>query len=224
MGTTIGFKRPDGKEVFGYFAPTGAAGAPGVVVIQEWWGLQDQIRGLADRLALAGYNALAPDLYSGVVVPYHDREAAGKQMQSLDFLDATDQSVRGAAQFLKRNGAKCGITGFCMGGAVTVIAASRLDEFACAAPFYGIPPEAVSKPADVRVPLQGHFANTDGFCTPEIVAKFEDGLKAAGKDYEFFRYEAEHGFVNEQRVSGYDREDAEIAWGRLLGFFKKHLS
>src|SRR5262245_51258782 len=110
MGTRIPFPRPDGKEGQGYLARAGTAGAPGIVVIQEWWGLQDQIKGICDRLALAGYDALAPDLYGGTVVPYHDAEAANREMSSLNFLEATDQLVRGAAQFLKRSGAKVGLT------------------------------------------------------------------------------------------------------------------
>ena len=223
MGTRITFKRPDGKDAQGYLAKPAQPNAPGIIVIQEWWGLQDQIRGIADRLALAGFNALAPDLYSGIVVPYHDREAAAKAMGSLNFLDATDESVRGAAQFLKRNGAKVGITGFCMGGAVSVLAACRVAEFTCAAPFYGIPPEAVAKPADVKIPLQCHFANIDDWCTPAAVNAFEADLKAAGKNFELYRYDAEHGFVNEQR-GAHDREDTELAWSRALGFFRKHLA
>jgi carboxymethylenebutenolidase len=222
MGTPISFKRPDGKTADGYFAPAGAAHAPGVVVIQEWWGVQDQIRGLVDRLALAGYNALAPDLYSGIVVPYHDRDAAGRQMNSLDFLDATDQSVRGAAQFLASADVKVAIAGFCMGGAVSVLAACRVSEFACAVPFYGIPPESVAKAADVKIPMQCHFANTDDWCTPEAVDKFEADLKAAGKDFELYRYDAEHGFVNEQR-NPHSHGQAEIAWGRMLQYLKKHI-
>ena len=222
MGTSINYKRPDGKTASGYFAPTGAAHAPGVVVIQEWWGLQDQIRGIADRLALAGYNAIAPDLYSGVVVPYHDRDAAGKQMGSLNFLDAVDESVRGAAQFLGSAGVKVAITGFCMGGAVSIIAACRLSEFACAVPFYGIPPAAVAKPSDVKIPMQCHFANTDDWCAPDAVNALEADLKAAGKDFELYRYDAEHGFVNEQR-NPHSHAQAEIAWGRMLQYLKKHL-
>ncbi len=97
MGTLISFKRPDGQEAKGYLAKAAKADAPGVVVIQEWWGLQDQIKGMCDRFALAGFNALAPDLYKGTVVPYHDTDAAGREMNSLDFMDATTQTVRGAA-------------------------------------------------------------------------------------------------------------------------------
>jgi len=111
MGTKITFRRPDGKQAAGYLAKAGRAKAPGVVVIQEWWGLQDQIKGICDRFALAGYEALAPDLYAGTVVPYHDTEAAGREMNSLNFLEATDQVVRGAAQLLQRTGVKVGLTG-----------------------------------------------------------------------------------------------------------------
>ncbi len=126
MGTSITFKRPDGKDASGYLANAARGNAPGVVVIQEWWGLQDQIKGLCDRFAVAGFDALAPDLYKGTVVPYHDTDAAGKEMNSLDFMDATTQTVRGAAQYLSRNGAKVGLTGFCLGGAVTIIGATKI--------------------------------------------------------------------------------------------------
>jgi carboxymethylenebutenolidase len=223
MGTTITYKRPDGKDNGGYLASAARADAPGVVVIQEWWGLQDQIKGICDRFALAGFDALAPDLYNGVVVPYHDTDAAGKEMNSLNFMDATDQNVRGAAQFLKRNGAKVGLTGFCLGGAVTVIGATRIPELAAGVAFYGIPPEQAAKAADVKIPLQGHFANRDDWCTPQVVNSFEEGLKAAGKAYEFFRYDADHAFVNEQRAPVHDRQAAELAWGRAVAFFTKHL-
>ena len=128
MGTSITFKRPDGKDANGYLANAARGNAPGVVVIQEWWGLQDQIKGLCDRFAVAGFDALAPDLYKGTVVPYHDTDAAGKEMNSLDFMDATTQTVRGAAQYLAKNGAKVGLTGFCLGGAVTIIGATKIPE------------------------------------------------------------------------------------------------
>jgi carboxymethylenebutenolidase len=222
MGTSITFGRPDGKQASGYLASAGRASAPGVVVIQEWWGLQEQIKGICDRFALAGYDALAPDLYAGTVVPYHDRDAAGREMNSLDFVDATEQTVRGAAQFLKKSGAKVGLTGFCLGGAVTIIGACRIPELTAAVCFYGIPPEGVAKPADIKVPLQAHFANQDDWCTPQAVDAFEAALKAAGKDAQVFRYDAQHAFVNEQR-DVYDKTAAELAWGRTLKFLATHL-
>jgi carboxymethylenebutenolidase len=223
MGTRIAFKRPDGKDAAGYLAKPARANAPGVVVIQEWWGVQDQITGICDRLALAGYEALAPDLYNGVVVPYHDPDAANREMTSLDFLAATDQTVRGAAQFFARTGVKVGLTGFCLGGAVTIIGAVRVPEFAAGVCFYGIPPSEAAHPAEIRIPLQGHFANEDDWCTPDAVNAFEQACKSAGKAVEIFRYDAKHGFVNEQRPDVHARPCAEQAWGRTLGFWSKHL-
>lgn len=222
MGTRISFPRPDGKRAEGYLAKAGRDHAPGMVVIQEWWGLQDQIRGICDRLALAGYEALAPDLYAGTVIGYHDAEAANREMSSLNFLEATDQVVRGAAQYLARAGAKVGITGFCMGGAVTILGAIRVPEFAAAAPFYGMPPAAAADPAQVKVPVQGHYANRDDYFTPQTVDVLERGLKASGQPVEIFRYDADHGFMNEQR-DVHSREACELAWQRLLLFLKKHL-
>jgi carboxymethylenebutenolidase len=93
MGTKITFKRPDGKDASGYLATATRPNRPGLVVIQEWWGLQDQIKGMCERFADAGYQALAPDLYAGTVVPYHDTAAANREMSSLNFLEATDQVV-----------------------------------------------------------------------------------------------------------------------------------
>jgi carboxymethylenebutenolidase len=102
MGTSISFKRPDGNDASGYLANAERGNAPGIVVIQEWWGLQEQIKGVCDRLALAGFDALAPDLYKGKVVPYHDTDAAGKEMNSLDFMDATTQTVAAPSPLLAR--------------------------------------------------------------------------------------------------------------------------
>ena len=222
MGTRIPFQRPDGKTAEGYLAKSGKANAPGVVVIQEWWGLQDQIKGICDRLALAGYDALAPDLYGGTVAPYHDTDAANREMSSLNFLEATDQLVRGAAQLLGKSSPKVGLTGFCLGGAVTILGSCRVPELAAGVCFYGLPPDTAAKPSDLKIPVQGHFASEDDWCTPEAVKGFEAGAKAAGKSVEFHVYDAGHAFVNEQR-SVYDRKCAELAWERMLGFWKKHL-
>jgi len=222
MGTNITFKRPDGKEGAGYFAAAADPRAPSIVVVQEWWGVQEQIKGICDRLASAGFSALAPDLYHGVVVPYHDREAAAREMASLDFIEATDQLVGGAAAHLAKNGAKVGLTGFCLGGAVTIIGACRLQGLAAAVAFYGLPPEEVAPPAAIRVPFQAHFASRDDWCTPELVDRFEQGLRAAGKQAEIFRYEADHAFLNEKRPV-YDKAAADLAWGRMAAFFERYL-
>jgi carboxymethylenebutenolidase len=174
-------------------------------------------------LCIAGFDALAPDLFKGVVVPYHDTERAQKEMMSLNFIDATEQTVRGAVQYLRRNGANVGIAGFCMGGAVAIIGAAKIPELTAAVSFYGIPPEQAVRPAELKIPLQGHFANHDDFITPKAVNDFEEALKAAGKDVELFRYDANHAFVNEQRMAVHDRHAAELAWSRATAFLKKHL-
>ena len=222
MGTRIPFDRPDGKKAAGYLASAGAGNAPGVVVIQEWWGLQDQIKGICDRFALAGYDALAPDLFAGRIIPYHDADEAGREMNSLNFLEATDQLVRGAALQLLKSSPKVAVAGFCMGGAVAVLGACRVPEFSAAVPFYGLPPESVAKAADIKVPVQAHFADTDDFVTPENADAFEKAMKAAGKPLEIYRYDAGHAFMNEQR-DVHDRACAELAWGRTLDFLKKHI-
>ena len=113
MGSMINYSRPDGQTVQGYLSeavnPIGS-----LVVIQEWWGLNDQIRGVADRCAQAGFTALVPDLYRGKSTV--QAEEAHHLMTGLNFGDAASQDVRGAAQYLAARGGKVGVTGFCMGG------------------------------------------------------------------------------------------------------------
>jgi carboxymethylenebutenolidase len=223
MGQMIEFKGTSGKPYAGYLVEPADAKAPGVVVIQEWWGLQGQIKSMADRLAGAGFRALAPDLYQGKVIPYHDAAAASATMGTLDFLGSVDDAVRGAVKHLAANGAKVGLTGFCMGGAITIIGAVRIPELSAAVCFYGIPPEAAAAPKDLRVPLQAHFASDDDWCTPAVVDAFEQKVKAAGKQAEIFRYQAHHAFMNEQRTNAYDAASAKQGWERCVQFFRKHL-
>ena len=223
MGQMISFPRTTGKPAAGYLAEAKDPKAPGVVVIQEWWGLQGQIKSVCDRLAAAGFTALAPDLYDGKVVPYHDSAAANAAMAALDFKALTSEAVRGAVQHLKARGGKAGITGFCMGGAVTVIAAVHVPEVDAAVTFYGLPPESVATAKDVRVPLQGHFAKQDDWCSPAVVDEFEKKLKAAGKRYEFHRYDGHHAFMNSDRKEVYSDTAAKLAWERCVKFLSAEL-
>ena len=220
MGTMIEFHRPDGGKTRGYLASAGS-GRPGVVVIQEWWGLNDQICGVADRFARAGYNALAPDLYKGRLTAVPDE--ANHLMTSLDFADATHQDLRGAVHHLKRPGSKVAVMGFCMGGALTVAAAVHIPECAAGVCFYGIPPKEFADPAQIKIPFQGHFANQDDWCNPAAVNALEAALKAAGRTYEIHRYDAQHAFMNESRPEVYDAKVAKTAWDRNLAFLTKHL-
>ncbi len=223
MGQAISFPRAGGGTAQGYLAEAADPTVAGVVVIQEWWGLQGQIRATCDRLAAEGFAALAPDLYGGRVIPYHDRAAASAAMAALDFAAATDEAVRGAAQHLRGRGGEVGLTGFCMGGAVAMVGAVRIPELSAAVVFYGMPPEAVAAPKDVRVPLQGHFADQDDWVTPAVVDDLERKLRAAGKTFEIHRYHARHAFMNPDR-DAYDAPAAKLARERCLAFFRRHLA
>jgi len=205
-------------------AEAGQASAPGVVVIQEWWGLQGQIQSVCDRFAEEGFHALAPDLYDGKVIPYHDRAAASAAVRSLDFRSAVSGVVRGAAQHLRSRGGKVGIVGFCMGGGVAIMAGVHVPELDAAVPFYGLAPDDVAAPKDIRVPLQGHYANLDESWTPALVDAFEAKLRAAGKSYEIHRYDARHGFMNSDRENVYDEGAAKLAWERCVAFLRRHLA
>jgi carboxymethylenebutenolidase len=219
MGSMIDFARPDGGKSKGYLATAGQ-GRPGIVVIQEWWGLNDQICGVADRFARAGYNALAPDLYKGRLTARVDE--ASHLMSSLDFPDATNQDLRGAVQHLQGMSGKVAVMGFCMGGALTIAAAVHVPGLAAAVPFYGIPPKDFADPAQIRIPLQGHFANEDDWCTPLAVDEFEAALTTSGAPFEVHRYEAAHAFANE-RSAAYNVDSANEAWDRMLGFLQRTL-
>ena len=158
MGSMISFNRPDGQAVQGYLAECpGATGA--VVVIQEWWGLNDQIRGVADRIARAGYTALVPDLYRGKSTV--EAEEAHHLMSNLNFGDAASQDVRGAVQFLKANHAKVGVTGFCMGGALTVLSLTMAPEADAGVVWYGLPPLEYVDASKIKAPLIAHWAEQD---------------------------------------------------------------
>jgi carboxymethylenebutenolidase len=217
----INFSRPDGSSCRGYLAEAGS-GKPGIIVIQEWWGLNPHICDIADRFAAAGFNSLAPDLYKGRIAQNTDE--AGHMMDGLDFVDATQQDIRGAVQHLQQGGGKIGVMGFCMGGALTLSSAALLPEVAAGVCFYGIPPKNITDPATIRIPLQGHFANKDTWCTPQMVDSLEATMKAAGNPPQIFRYDVHHAFFNRTRPEVYDAEAAALAWDRMLTFLHLHLA
>jgi carboxymethylenebutenolidase len=233
MGTMVSFQRPDGQTVQGYLAEpagthAGASAAPAVVVIQEWWGLNAQIRGVADRLAAAGYQALVPDLYRGQSTV--EAEEANHLMEGLNFGDAASQDIRGAVQYLKTRASKVGVTGFCMGGALTLLALTQSPEIDAGVVWYGCPPLEYIDASKIRVPLQGHWATQDAFFKIETVAALEDKLRAAGATFDFHRYLAHHAFANEAAAgpgripsTQYDAVWAQQAWDRTLRFFGHNL-
>jgi len=223
MGEMLQFKRPDGKMCPGYLAtPQAGAGADGFVCIQEWWGLNEQIKKTADRLAEAGYRAIVPDLYRGKVAKASDE--ASHRMANLNFSDAAEQDIRGAVQYLKQSSKKVVVGGFCMGGVLTVLAAVRVPEMDAGACFYGLPDLPASEIKKIKIPLACHFANKDGWITPAKVNEFEAAIKQSRSQFEIYRYEAQHAFMNEARPEVYDAVIAKLAWERTLKFLKNALA
>jgi len=224
----ITFKRPDGTDCSGFSVePKAGAAAPGLVVIQEWWGLNDQIKGVAQRFADQGYRVLVPDLYRGKLGL--DAKEAEHLMTNLNFADAAGQDIRGAVQHLKQTSAQVGITGFCMGGALTLLSAMFVPEADAAAAWYGFPPIEYIDAGKITMPLLGHFATDDQFFPIGNVDELEKKLKAAGARYTFHRYQAQHAFANEENVDKpmpikYDQTAAETAWKRTFEFFDQHLA
>jgi carboxymethylenebutenolidase len=228
-GSLIALSRPDGKELQGYLAtPEKTAGAPGVVVIQEWWGLNDQIRGVADRLAQCGYFALVPDLYRGKSTV--EEEEAHHLMGGLDFGDAASQDIRGAVQYLKTRADRVAVTGFCMGGALTLLTLCQDADVAAAVVWYGFPPLEYLDPSKIKVPLIAHWATQDMYFKAETVDALEAKLREANVDAQFYRYHGHHAFANETavgngRISGtqFDPVWSQLAWDRTLTFFGRTL-
>jgi carboxymethylenebutenolidase len=225
----IEFERPDGKKAPGYYsAPAGAGEIPGVVMLEEWWGVTDHIKHTADELANNGFRVLIPDFYRGRSAAVGDE--ANHLMEGLDFGDAATQDARGAAQYLKSTGSKkVGAIGFCMGGALTFLAAMYDPEFDAAVSFYGYPPPEAGDVGQIKIPLQGHWAIHDDFFTIEGVDRIDSRLTEGGTPHEFHRYDAKHAFHNPNQaghagLGHYNKDQAELAWSRAVGFLKKNLA
>lgn len=225
----ITFQRPDGASVEAYVVePANPKNAPGVVVIQEWWGLDDEIKNVANRLAKAGYRALVPDLYRGKLAL--EANEAEHLMNDLNFGDAASQDIRGAVQYLKATGsAKVAVTGFCMGGALTVLSAGLVPECDGTVVWYGYPPLEYVDASAIKKPMLAHWALHDEFFSITGVDQLEAKLKAAGVTYDFQRYDTKHAFANPKSDSRglpplqYNSDAAELAWERTMTFLKNTL-
>ena len=225
----ITYERPDGKSVQAYISePANIKNAPGVVVIQEWWGIDNEMRSVADRLAKVGYRALVPDLYRGKLAL--EANEAEHLMKDLNFGDAASQDIRGAVQYLKATGsAKVAVTGFCMGGALTVLSAGLVPECDGTVVWYGYPPLEYVDAQAIQKPMLAHWALHDEFFSIAGVDQLEQKLKAAGVEYEFQRYDAKHAFANPKSDSRhlpplqYNSVAADLAWDRTMTFLKNQL-
>lgn len=218
----------NGTRAHGYLAvPAGGTG-PGVIVIQEWWGLTDHIAGIADRLAGEGFVALAPDLFGGRVA--HDGDEAGQLMQDLP-VDRAARDLSGAVDFLLAHdavtSATVGAVGFCMGGAfVLQLAANEGARVSAAVPFYGVGAAIPETYTAVRAAVQGHYGEQDDFYPADAARAQEAQIRSeSGATVEFFYYPAGHAFHNDQDLLGtYDEQSATTAWSRTVAFLKENVS
>lgn len=215
----------NGGTTSGYLAIPEKGKGPGVIVIQEWWGLVDHIKDVCDRLAAEGYVALAPDLYHGKTTKSPDE--AGKLMMALQ-IDQAEKDLRGAIQYLLNHeattGDKVGLVGFCMGGALALYAATMNPQVGACVVFYGGHPNVKPDLSTLIAPVLGIYAERDTFVTPESVRRLERQLKELGKSVEVHIYpDADHAFFNDQRPEVYNEKAAQDAWRRMIQFFAKHL-
>ncbi|MBI2710944.1 MAG: dienelactone hydrolase family protein [Actinobacteria bacterium] len=222
MGEIVQFPS-NGHEAQGYLSvPAGGAG-PGLVVIQEWWGLVPHVEDVCDRFAAERFVALAPDLYHGKTTTEPDE--AGKLMMAMN-LDQAGRDMAGAVHFLQRHdavtGEALGVTGFCMGGGLALVLACQQPEAvkACV-PWYGIIPWEHAEPdwSALQAKVLGHFASEDGFFTPDKARALESKLRDLGKDVRFEIHEgADHAFFNDTRPEVYDEDAARAAWASTISF------
>lgn len=228
MGELVEFQA-NGRTASGYLAiPRAGRGfqrGPGVIVIQEWWGLVDHIKNVCDRFADQGFVALAPDVYHGQTTKSPDE--AGKLMMALR-IDEAEQDISGAIQYLLDHdavtGDKVGIVGFCMGGALALYAATKNPNVAACVVFYGIHPNVKPDLPNLNAPVLGIYAEKDGFVTPDVVRQLEQQLKSLGKQVETHIYpQTDHAFFNDTRPEVYNAEASADAWQRTIDFFRQHL-
>lgn len=203
--------------------PSGSGKAGAIVVVQEWWGLSDYIKLVCDRFAEAGFVAMAPDLYHGKL-PQTKAEAA-QEMGALDKARAVAEIGDCVALLAKdpRCNGKVAVVGFCLGGGLTLSAACTVKGLAAAVPFYGLPELPMSAYADVKAPVQAHFAAHDDWAKSSIAEQIRDKVRAAGGSMDLYVYDAGHAFMRSTDAEVYQAKSATLAWERTVAFLREHL-
>ncbi|GAA3706164.1 dienelactone hydrolase family protein [Zhihengliuella alba] len=217
----------EGRQAHGYIAiPQGGSG-PGVIVVQEWWGLTDHIRDVADRLAAQGFVALAPDLFGGWIT--HDADEAGDMMSRLPAEEGA-RLLAGATDYLlsrdEVTSRTVGAVGFCMGGGfVLALAAQQREKVSAAVPFYGVGQAVPESYTDLTASVQGHYAQRDSMYPVEQAREQEEQIRReSGADVTFHYYDADHAFHNDENTAGnYDPENARLAWDRAVSFLRANV-
>jgi carboxymethylenebutenolidase len=214
----------NGQTTHGYLATPAPGNGPGVLVIQEWWGLVGHIKNVCDRFATEGFSALAPDLYHGKATSEPDE--AGKLFMALNIAQA-EKDLAGAAKSLAGHSStrKLGAVGFCMGGQLALFAGTIDPTIGAIVDFYGIHPNVKPDYSRLGGPVLGLFAEKDGFVTPQVARDTEALIKRAGKQVEIHIYPGvDHAFFNDARPDTYSKPAAEDAWKRTLAHFRAHLT
>lgn len=223
-GTMVEYKA-NGGTAQGYLAKPASGSGPGVVVIQEWWGLVPHVKDVADRFAAEGFVALAPDLYHGQAA--EEPDDAGKLMMALR-VDEAARDLRGAVDHLLGEGGASGgtvaVVGYCMGGQLALYAATVSDKVGAVADYYGIHPNVQPDFDKLTAPVLGIFAEKDEWAPPEAARALEAQIKEKGVETEFVIYNGtDHGFFNDSRPEVHDKNAAADAWQRTLAWFRKHM-
>jgi len=225
MAARIEFDAADGTKGAGLLGlPAGDDRVGTVVLLHEWWGLNGHIATLVDRLAAAGFVALAPDLYEAQVAT--TPEDAMALMNAMSWSTALG-TIAGATGYLRahpRSNGNVGVTGFCMGGAGAFVVAARVPGLSAAVPFYGLAPAAyVDWETAETPPIQAHFSTRDAFAPVSRAEDVQATLQARGRTMELHRYDADHAFVNDTRPDVHDPAAAALAWSRMIAFLHAHL-
>jgi carboxymethylenebutenolidase len=224
MGQVVSYPA-NGHTTSGYLALPASGRGPGLLVIQEWWGLVDHIKSVADRFAAEGFTALAPDFYHGATTKSPDE--AGKLLMALN-IDRAGADLRGSADYLlsrsETSSKRVGTIGFCMGGQLALYAGMAYpDRVGAVVDFYGIHPKVAIDPAKVKVPVQGHFAERDNSVPVDKAKALAAAVNAAGGRFELHAYSADHAFFNDTRPTVFDAACATLAWDRSVQFLKQNL-
>ena len=218
----------NGTTAGGHLAPAQSGSGPGVLVLQEWWGLVPQIKGVCDRLSEQGFTALAPDLYHGEFAQHTEMDKAGELMSSLP-PDRAARDMGAAIDHLLTldacSSSQVGVVGFCMGGMLTLMVSTiESDRVSVAAPYYGAPlGDSAPDWNGLTAKVEGHFAAHDDFFPPEAIKELESQLQGMGKDVTFHVYEGTgHAFANEEDVLGtFDTAAASQAWERTINLLNQ---
>ena len=230
MGETVNFPS-NGDTASGYIAVPASGSGPGVLVMQEWWGLVPHIKTICDRLAGEGFVALAPDLYHGDIAEHTEMDKAGHLMSSLP-MDRAARDMGGAVDSLlgrpEVRGGKAGVVGFCMGGMLALlVTAQQGDKIAAAAPYYGAPlGDGAPDWSGLTAVVRGHFAENDDFFPPVAIKALEAELQNLGKDVQFEVHPGSgHAFMNDADVFGtYDADLAARCWKSTVDFLHDQLN